>query len=345
MTANLHYLFHNAYYEKLGEAEYQNTTPNVDQYFKLQNEAIENAELTPSALPADLKAACAAGMEPSLATFRLKTTYPGLLSGIGSPHQSFAGNEEIKLGFSLDYVTGVPYIPATGVKGVLRNAFRHAEPYVEDKLQELIGEPYAARVGAPFVCKLETAIFGEWCCDSAKTTDPAKRDVFFDAVVTASGNGKVTPSGNSKVLSKVLAMENITPHVNKKDRNLDGLTAPVPLKLLKVRPDVVFTFSFLLRDSNIEDVLVTAAQKRKLFCAILKDLGVGAKTNTGYGYLEDAGESQKSAATEAPPAKPSHKTAMEIAMEKAKQRQIQSSPREDKDISKSQTKKKHHKKR
>ena len=58
-------------------------------------------------------------------SFVLKTTYPGLLLGLGYPHGAEKGSDAaVKLGFSLDYVSGLPVIPGSTVKGTLRSIQR-----------------------------------------------------------------------------------------------------------------------------------------------------------------------------------------------------------------------------
>ncbi|MEZ4966913.1 MAG: RAMP superfamily CRISPR-associated protein [Saprospiraceae bacterium] len=55
-------------------------------------------------------------------SFRLKTTYPGLLIGSGYQHETGAEGE-LKLGFFFDHTSGLPVIPGSSVKGVLRSVF------------------------------------------------------------------------------------------------------------------------------------------------------------------------------------------------------------------------------
>ena len=55
-------------------------------------------------------------------TIRLKTTYPGLVTGIGTKHES-KSKGELMLGFEFDYATGMPIIRGHSLKGVLRSAF------------------------------------------------------------------------------------------------------------------------------------------------------------------------------------------------------------------------------
>jgi CRISPR-associated protein Cmr6 len=83
-------------------------------------------------------------------------------------------------------------------------------------------------------------------------------DIFFDAVIISSG--------------KILGDDYLAPH---KD---DPLKNPIPLRFIKIMPNVTFRFDFELGDG-----VVTKENKAILFGAILHDLGIGAKTNVGYG--------------------------------------------------------------
>lgn len=60
----------------------------------------------------------------------LTTSYPGLITGIGVSHQTtlkwMDKNDQIpefKLGITFDYTTGLPIIPGSSIKGVLRSFF------------------------------------------------------------------------------------------------------------------------------------------------------------------------------------------------------------------------------
>jgi CRISPR-associated protein Cmr6 len=73
--------------------------------------------------------------------FLLKTTYPGLLIGSGYIHEAVGNDksktEAFKIGFFFDHITGMPYIPGSSVKGVLRSAFplkdKKKEKYKKEK--------------------------------------------------------------------------------------------------------------------------------------------------------------------------------------------------------------------
>lgn len=85
-------------------------------------------------------------------------------------------------------------------------------------------------------------------------------DIFFDAEI-------IKPDSENKILGD----DYLTPHDN-------PLKDPVPLRFIKVLPEVTFRFRFTLSDG-----IISATQKIELFQQIIIDQGVGAKTNVGYG--------------------------------------------------------------
>ncbi len=192
-------------------------------------------------------------------SFELKTSYPGMLAGVGSQHE-IGTDGEFSLGFNLDYVTGTPYIPGSTVKGIIKSAF--------DK-EELIN--FLLDNKTIDVVKLKKAIFeGITYNEEGKEvkTSSYERDIFFDSY-------PVSKNDNS-----CFDEDYITPH-KEVYRN------PTPITFLKIKPNVVFTFNFDLKDSFVDGVVVTAQQKLKLFENIIKIMGVGAKTNVGYGAMVD----------------------------------------------------------
>lgn len=197
--------------------------------------------------------------------FELKTVYPGLLIGTGLPH-GFGGKGEAALGLTLDYATGMPYIPSSSVKGALRSAFVH-----KDYIKELLK---SADID---VADFETSIFGSSHSDKSESKIQGS-DIFFDAIITSTG--------------KILDTDNITSHRHNKD--LLELAAPNPITMIRIRPDVTFKFQFQLTDYEKDEIKITAEQKLGLFKQILIDLGIGAKTNVGYGTLEETVSVEKS---------------------------------------------------
>ncbi|OUP50172.1 type III-B CRISPR module RAMP protein Cmr6 [Lachnoclostridium sp. An181] len=197
------------------------------------------------------------GMEsiPGFETIELETTYPGLLIGTGGAHD-LNEKEVIKCGFTFDYVTGIPYYPGSSLKGILRSYFPGGRP--ENEKEEY--EEYIKSILQEIHCEnikiddLETQIFDN-------------SDVFLGAY-------PVGGKGN-----KWMELEYITPH-KKIYQN------PIPINLIKVKPGVKFKFGFLLSDYVSGDQRVTAEQKKELFLRIILDMGVGAKTNVGFGKFK-----------------------------------------------------------
>ena len=89
-------------------------------------------------------------------------------------------------------------------------------------------------------------------------------DVFLDAVVINFTNN-------------LLEDDYITPH-------LDITKNPIPLRFIKVAPDVTFEFRFILKDFEN----ITKEEKLNIFKKIILDLGLGAKINVGFGKFKDS---------------------------------------------------------
>lgn len=243
---NLNLLFYKTFYSKLGQREI------------FENDITAKGKKLTSAkfYKEDYKPVCSC-IAPD--KFLLKTLYPGLLAGIGYAHGVDSGND-IKVGFSFDYVTGQPYIPGSSVKGLLRSYFRHPEV-----IQQLLGKDLSVSA----VRALENSIFE---ADDDAVTDA---DIFFDAVIKC---------GDKEGL--VLGFDSITPHGEDLTKN------PVPIKIVKILPDVVIEFSFNLKDSSVGNITITSTEKENLFKEILCNFGIGAKTNVGYGVLTAVDENE-----------------------------------------------------
>ena len=232
---NLNLIFNKLYYKDINQSD-----------FKKINNEIFNTKFDEN------NDYCDAGQLRDITgfkSFKLKTDYPGLLVGIGNPHGFLLNaKDDIKNGFSFDYVTGQPYIPGSSVKGILRNIFIFCEEFVRDKVSGVLDKETFSVFD---LRDLEKEIFDD-------------NDVFFDAVIF-----KGDKSG------KIVGEDFITPHK-------DELKEPIPLKIIRIVPDVVFEFRFILHDG-----LLSADQKSDLFKSLLICFGAGAKTNTGYGILKE----------------------------------------------------------
>ena len=79
---------------------------------------------------------------------------------------------------------------------------------------------------------------------------------------------------------RILGPDSITPHGNNLLKN------PMPITFRKIGPGCELEFRFKLVDSKIGDKTFSAVSKKALFEEILKTVGIGAKTNVGYGQLK-----------------------------------------------------------
>ena len=179
---NLNYLLNKEYYAVSGNGPAKDRTFTHAHFGKCNDALICRKFIQGSPLPALLK---------DQEHFCLKTVYPGLLIGIGNTHEAGtriggedAEGAEIKLGFTLDYVTGLPVIPGSTVKGVLRCAFKRYRDYVADLLRESGPEPGAQQMGDaaaqgqeddPFIVQTEKLMEDVF-------EKGANKVVFFDAI-------------------------------------------------------------------------------------------------------------------------------------------------------------------
>jgi Uncharacterized protein predicted to be involved in DNA repair (RAMP superfamily) len=104
--------------------------------------------------------------------------------------------------------------------------------------------------------------------DNKEQQSVYNRDIFFDAVPVRSFN-----QGN-----KFLDSDYLAPHK-------EPLKNLIPLLFLKVLPQVEYRFEFQLTNNGID-----AKHKLLLFRQIILDLGLGAKTNVGYGQFDESVE-------------------------------------------------------
>ncbi len=220
--------------------------------------------------------------------FNLATTYPGLLCGSGYTHDSNAKGD-IKIGFYFDHTTGQPVIPGSSVKGVLKSVFENEKDQTDqtsldtikfileeitkkctDEQNKKAWEDNLKNIDIEGLKRLKEGIFGQ--------QDAEGKDVFFDAVIN------IEKTGKSK---KFLASDFITHHP-------DPLKNPTPLMFIKVLPGITFEFRFKLTDSTVEiksndrvrKISLNANQKAQFFQEIILTLGIGAKTNVGYGQFQ-----------------------------------------------------------
>ena len=138
------------------------------------------------------------------------TVYPSLTLGLGYAHYT-SEKEDYKLGFMFDYTSGLPYIPGSTVKGVLRSMFPFDEKDVERLafINNLLDKEYSYDE----MYEIEKSIFGKKPKDSDVKDDVQSKDIFYDGYFETKNGG-------------FLASDNLTPHK-------DEITSPIPLRFLK----------------------------------------------------------------------------------------------------------------
>ncbi len=192
--------------------------------------------------------------------FRLKVAYPGLLVGVGYFHGLPDDNSDIKVGFYFDYTTGLPTIPSSSIKGVLRSFFEDTDKAIKKEKEEFIRG--ILKKNDLNIDQLRDEIFeGLSHKNGTKENIPMyERDKFFDACVATKN-------------APILAEDYLAPH--------EPFKEPIPIKMIKVRPGVEFEFNFILHDG-----IISADEKEYLFFRLLLEGGIGAKTASGYGHFE-----------------------------------------------------------
>lgn len=214
----------------------------------------------------------------------MKVQAPGLLIGSGLAHGLPGSEEDVKTGLQFDYTSGLPVIPGSSVKGVIRSAFPTIK---EDRGQSDGGEIELNEADDEKLNYIRSLIadIPEFSALRLEDEDILEfgnqmfnhGDVFADALLVGYG----TRMKQHRPVKQVLAEDYITPHTG------GPLAQPVPIKIVKVAPGVTFAFCFKFSETKIGSEKVDADMKKALCAAILQDLGVGAKTNVGYGVLKE----------------------------------------------------------
>lgn len=198
----------------------------------------------------------------------MRVQAPGLLIGSGLAHGLPGSEEDVKTGLQFDYTSGLPVIPGSSVKGVIRSAFPTivADAGKLNYIKSLIADiPEFSALGLEDndILELGNQMFNHG-------------DIFADALLVGYG----TRMKQQGPVNQVLAEDYITPHTG------GPLAQPIPIKIVKVAPGVTFAFCYKFNVTKINSKEVTAKMKESLCTAILQDLGIGAKTNVGYGVLK-----------------------------------------------------------
>ena len=188
-------------------------------------------------------------------TFRAKTASP-LITGLGSGHPT-------ETGMILDRNTGVPYIPASSIKGVLRlacavNLARANEQYANGIVPEND--------------KTLVKFFGSTVQDGENQT--RGQLIFLDAFPAKSVR---------------LKLDIMNPHFGKyysgEHKQPVETESPVPIKFLAVQKGTEFVFNCAFMPLKAGE---TCGKEEidKLFKTAFEEIGFGGKTAIGYGRFK-----------------------------------------------------------
>ncbi len=207
----------------------------------------------------------------------MRVQAPGLLIGSGLAHGLPGSEEDVKTGLQFDYTSGLPVIPGSSVKGVIRSAFPTIK---EDKEQS--NEADAEKLNYIKSLIADIPEFSSLVIEDNDILELGNQmfnhgDIFADALLVGYG----TRTKQQVPVNQILAEDYITPHTG------GPLAQPIPIKIVKVAPGVTFAFCFKFNETKIGAKVVSASMKKALCAAILQELGVGAKTNVGYGVLKE----------------------------------------------------------
>lgn len=287
MAANMGYLFQRDYYRWIKDDVLSDTTKDKNKqksFFCAKNDSLIRNSM-------HSYDDCEIGDG-----FRLKTIYPGLITGIGMVHETGMMGE-FKLGMAFDFSTGYPIIPGSSVKGLLRSMFpilntgqkldndakkalfEEKKNYIASKIKEIVtnNDKYSNICDEIklFTNEESTQLAESIFCGKRYDGDFLsiyERDIFYDAQIV----GDYSEMG-------ILGFDYITPHP-------DPLKNPNPIQFLKILPNVELSFCFKLSETQIcksdgTKIRVPKELKLELFKNILTTVGIGAKTNVGYGQL------------------------------------------------------------
>ncbi len=192
-----------------------------------------------------------------------------LVTGIGQSHPN-------EVGMVFDHTMGIPYIPASGVKGIVR--FAHMLDLIKsDNLQKYTGSDKD----------------GEYIVESNLETKIP--DIFGGDADIVENEKEKTEKWRGKVIfidaypAKIpdLHVDIMNPHYGEYYSDENGkippadYLVPTPIKFLTVKPGTVFEFRALApKESDFIEPVKTAFQNA------LEDEGVGAKTAVGYGRFK-----------------------------------------------------------
>ena len=210
-----------------------------------------------------------------------------------APFTTGLGNEHpLENGFAFLNPYGLPYLPGSGVKGVLRQAARElasgewGETYgwTEKASYPLKNndKPLLDNSGKPILINMLDALFGRETADG-DSLHLRGALTFWDVIPQIKG--------------EQLTVEIMTPHQKhyyQEGQSPHDSGQPIPISFLTVPPGSGFTFNVLCNQSHLQRIAPELAVDNrwkilleKAFEHAFNWLGFGAKTSVGYGAMAE----------------------------------------------------------
>jgi CRISPR-associated protein Cmr6 len=218
--------------------------------------------------------------------------YPGLVVGAGYEHPAMK-DSDFQMGFSFDHTTGMPVIPGSTVKGVLKSVFPGKRDDDDDEthdnsnldkindnkviyISDIIKKNYKA-LNVNYE-QLKELIKKNW-----EEIFFKRKQIFFDAfIVKPIMENMVIGNKTIPIKNTIFADDYLCPHHD------NPFKEPTPLRFLKIAPDVTIRFQFKLLDYSENPAFeIKTEHIKQVFKQILIDFGIGAKRNYGYGNLKE----------------------------------------------------------
>lgn len=185
-----------------------------------------------------------------------KVEYPGLLVGLGNPHEVVIEKKnkgQLALGFSLDYVTGMPYIPGSSLKGLMHSVLNNTD-----------AKDYLKNIGCAAADKFVKEYLGT-------SKDGIGGDVFYGVYPVGRCNEKI---------KRLMGQETIAPHLDENGKP-SQIKNPKAISFMKIMPGTIVAVLIKYK----EDKFVN--ERKSIYNSIIKDMGIGAKTNVGFGLVSN----------------------------------------------------------
>lgn len=188
------------------------------------------------------------------------------------------GSSVYETSITLHHIYGIPYIPATSIKGVVRSWYL-LDKY-HDKKKEMEGfaiendETFCKVFGCPKDLKVDGKTFKSILKHKGESAEFEGNIIFFDAF-------PYDPQNGNKIYLKLDIMTpHYQPYYDKEDKPPADYYSPNPIPFLTVEKTKFRMYFGVKKEANKELVTTTKDWIEKA----LKQKGIGAKTAVGYGY-------------------------------------------------------------